>query len=59
MKTIRHLSLINNIGITLATDCFGWFGAEFEMEEGSEYNESHAEAVVFFKNVWLDILFLV
>ena len=49
MKTIRHLSLITNTGIALGTYCFGWFGAEFEVEEGSECNKSHAEAVCFSK----------
>lgn len=36
MKTVRHLSLINNTGIALGTYRFDWFGAEFEVKEGSE-----------------------
>lgn len=38
MKTVRHLSLINNTGIALGTYCFDLFEAEFEVKEGSEYN---------------------
>lgn len=48
-QALVQQSLINSTGIALGTIGFSWFGTDFKVDQGSEYNKNHSEAVVFFE----------